>query len=111
VCAVSAASGAASSSVPCAMSAAQRASAQASLANEDDDVKSCLLPEGERLEAPIPKVADKWKLLPAFLKVRPSGLRVAGLSSTPHTQPTRAPSRADGEHMCSWHTAPRLACT
>eukprot|EP00966_Prymnesium_polylepis_P312684 7225485-Prymnesium_polylepis.1 len=54
------------------MAAAQRAQVEAALANEDEDVKACLLPAegGEPLEAPIQKVADKWKLLPAFLKVR-----------------------------------------
>ncbi|KAL3908592.1 MAG: hypothetical protein SGPRY_009736 [Prymnesium sp.] len=54
------------------MAAVQRASAEAALAGEEAGVRQCLLrSEAEgRLEDPIPTVADKWKLLPAFLKVR-----------------------------------------
>jgi len=53
------------------MAAALRASAEAALALEEEELKACLLPSsGAQLETPIPTVADKWKLLPAFLKVR-----------------------------------------
>lgn len=52
------------------MSASLRASAAEALTGVEEDVKACLLDDDTPLEAPIHKVAEKWKLLPAFLKVR-----------------------------------------
>ena len=51
------------------MSASQRDTAAEALEGVEEEVKACLLAEGTPLEAPIKKVAEKWKLLPAFLKV------------------------------------------
>ena len=47
--------------------AALRAQAAAALENEDDMVRECLL-DGQ-IERPIAEVKDKWRLLPAFLRV------------------------------------------
>lgn len=69
------------------MAAVQRASAEAALAGEEAGVRQCLLrSEAEgRLEDPIPTVADKWKLLPAFLKVRRATAMLSPLrNSLPH---------------------------
>ena len=44
--------------------------AEAILADEDEQVRSCLLGDGEQLEAPVSDIKDKWRLLPAFLRVR-----------------------------------------
>jgi DNA-directed RNA polymerase III subunit RPC2 len=51
------------------MAESLRAKAEASLHGQDEETKAALL-GGPSLEAPIDTVADKWKLLPAFLKVR-----------------------------------------
>eukprot|EP00962_Isochrysis_galbana_P043135 scaffold16329_cov121-Isochrysis_galbana.AAC.13 len=51
------------------MAEALRAKVEASLHGQDEETKAALL-GGPSLEAPINTVADKWKLLPAFLKVR-----------------------------------------
>lgn len=51
------------------MAAALRSIAEQALGEEDEDVRECLLDEAAPIEAPIKAVADKWKLLPAFLKV------------------------------------------
>ena len=50
------------------MAASLRAQAAAALENEDDMVRECLL-DGQ-IERPIAEVKDKWRLLPAFLRVR-----------------------------------------
>ena len=47
---------------------ALRASAAAAIEDEDESVRECLL--NGRIEAPISEVKDKWRLLPAFLRVR-----------------------------------------
>ncbi len=77
------------------MTSALRASAAAALRDEEDAVKAsrptttqrarthssahpptlprpqeCLLDEKQALEAPVSSVRDKWRLLPAFLRVR-----------------------------------------
>ena len=52
------------------MAAALRSAAAAALADHDEDTKRCLLPDDRPLDAPINSIAEKWRLLPAFLKVR-----------------------------------------
>lgn len=52
------------------MSSSLHASATAALADEEADVRACLLDEQQPIEAPIKEVKDKWRLLPAFLRVR-----------------------------------------
>lgn len=53
------------------MSAALAARAAAALEGEEEEVRACLLGATPAdLDAPISSVADKWKLLPAFLKAR-----------------------------------------
>ena len=47
---------------------ALRDRASTALAEEEEAVRDCLL-DGQ-LEAPIAEVKDKWRLLPAFLRVR-----------------------------------------
>jgi len=51
------------------MSEALRAQAESALHGQDEELRAALL-SGPALEAPVNTVADKWKLLPAFLKVR-----------------------------------------
>jgi len=51
------------------MAEALRAQADAALHGQDEETRAALL-GGPSLEAPVDSVADKWLLLPAFLKVR-----------------------------------------
>ena len=52
------------------MAAALRAEASATLEGHDEMVRAALLDSGTPLEAPVATVKEKWRLLPAFLKVR-----------------------------------------
>lgn len=52
------------------MASTLRASASAALEGEDDMVRACLLDGQQSLESPLKDVKDKWRLLPAFLRVR-----------------------------------------